>query len=307
MAVDGPPPGGEPVPLDASRSSSPTVLRIVIGTQLRRLREAHGITREAAGEAIRASGAKISRLELGRVGFKERDIVDLLDLYGVGDAAERDGFLKLVREANTPGWWHRYSDVLPGWFEMYVRLEQAASVIRSYQLQFVPGLFQTESYARAVIVTDAAGETPEEIERRVTLRMMRQKLLSEPQAPTFWAVLDEASLRRPYGTPQVMHDQLDHLAAVAGLPNVILQVLPFDRGSEAAAAGPFTLLRFAEPDLPDVVYMEQPTCAVYLDKPADVEFYRAAMDRIATAALPPAESRVLLRRLADESAAAAAR
>lgn len=307
MSTDGPPPGDESAGLDAGRGSSPTVLRIVIGTQLRRLREAHGITRDTAGEAIRASGAKISRLELGRVGFKERDIVDLLDLYGVRESPERDGFMKLVRQANTPGWWHRYSDVLPGWFEMYVRLEQAASVIRSYQVQFVPGLFQTEAYARAVISSDAAGESPDEIERRVHLRMARQKLLSEPQAPTFWAIVDEAALRRVYGSPQVVHEQLAHLEAVAQLPNVILQVLTFDRGGEAATAGPFTLLRFAEPDLPDVVYMEQPTSAMYLDKPTDVEFYRGAMDRIALAALDPTESRALLRRLADEAAAPTAR
>ena len=297
--ADGLPPG-EPAPLDPALGNSPTVLRIIIGTQLRRLREAHGITREAAGDAIRASGAKISRLELGRVGFKERDVTDLLDLYGVVDTDERAAFLELVRQANTPGWWHRYSDVLPGWFEMYVRLEQAASVIRSYQVQFVPGLFQTEAYARAVISSDIAGETTDELERRVHLRMTRQKLLAEPQAPTFWAVLDEAALRRPYGTPDVMAAQLEHLTEVAELPNVVLQVLPFDRGSQAAAAGPFTVLRFAEPDLPDIVYMEQLTSAVYLDKPADVEFYRAAMDRIAVAALCPDDSRALLHRLAQE-------
>ena len=304
MAVDGLPPDDGSVAPETGRGGNPTVLRIVIGTQLRRLREANGITREAAGQAIRASEAKISRLELGRVGFKERDIADLLELYGVREPAERDGFLQLVRQANTPGWWHRYSDVLPGWFEMYVRLEQAASVIRSYQLQFVPGLFQTEAYARAVIRSDAAGESADEIERRVNLRMARQKLLAEPNAPTFWAVIDEAALRRPYGSPQVMHEQLAHLEAVAELPAVILQVLPFDRGSEAASAGPFTLLRFAESDLPDVVYMEQPTSAMYLDKPSDVEFYRAAMDRIALAALDPTESRALLRRMAEDTAGA---
>jgi transcriptional regulator with XRE-family HTH domain len=298
--ADGPSHGGEPMPLDPGRGNSPTVLRIVIGTQLRRLREAHGITRERAGDTIRASHAKISRLELGRVGFKERDIADLLDLYGVVDPEEREGFLRLVRQANTPGWWHRYSDVLPGWFEMYVRLEQAASVIRSYQVQFVPGLFQTEDYARAVIGSDAAGESADEIDRRVHLRMTRQKLLAEPHAPTFWAVLDEAALRRPYGSPYMMQEQLEHLAVVTELPNVILQVLPFDRGSQAAAVGPFTVLRFAEPDLPDIVYMEQLTSAVYLDKQADVEFYRAAMDRIAVAALCPDESRTVLHRLAQE-------
>ena len=164
MATGGRPLGGEPQPLDPSRSNSPTVLRIVIGTQLRRLREARGITRETAGETIRASHAKISRLELGRVGFKVRDVADLLDLYEVTEPDEREAFLGLVRQANTPGWWHQYSDVLPGWFEMYVRLEQAASVIRSYQVQFVPGLFQTEEYARAVISCDAPGAG---VDRRV--------------------------------------------------------------------------------------------------------------------------------------------
>jgi transcriptional regulator with XRE-family HTH domain len=301
MAAGGRGSDDELQPLDPGRSSSPTVLRIVIGTQLRRLREAHGITREAAGDAIRASHAKISRLELGRVGFKERDITDLLDLYSVVDPDEREAFLRLVRQANTPGWWHRYSDVLPGWFEMYVRLEQAASVIRSYQVQFVPGLFQTEEYARAVISSDAYGESADEIDRRVTLRMTRQKLLSEPNAPRFWAILDEAALRRPYGSARVMREQLEHLATLGDLPNVTLQVLPFDRGSHAAAVGPFTVLRFAEPDLPDIVYMEQLTSAVYLDKPADVEFYRAAMDRIAVAAASPVESRALLTRMAQEA------
>ena len=292
-------PADELQPLDPGRSNSPTVLRIVIGTQLRRLREAHGITREVAGDRIRASDAKISRLELGRVGFKERDVADLLDLYGVTDRDERAAFLRLVREANTPGWWHRYSDVLPGWFEMYVRLEQAAAMIRSYQVQFVPGLFQTEAYARAVITSDARTEPGDEIERRVHLRMTRQKLLSEPHAPSFLAVLDEAALRRPYGSRRVLREQLEHLAALADLPNVTLQVLRFDDAA-SAVTGPFTVLRFAEPDLPDVVYIEQLTSAVYLDKHAEVDHYRAAMDRIVDAAASPDESRTLLRRLARE-------
>ena len=299
MAAGGRTPGDEPQPLDPARSSSPTVLRIVIGTQLRRLREAHGITREIAGETIRASHAKISRLELGRVGFKERDVADLLKLYGVTRAPEREAFLRLVRQANTPGWWHRYSDVLPGWFEMYVRLEQAASAIRSYQVQFVPGLFQTEEYARAVITSDARGESPDDLERRVHLRMTRQKLLAEPHAPTFTAILDEAAVRRPYGSRRVLREQLEHLVALGELANVTLRVLRFDDAA-SATAGPFTVLRFAEPDLPDVVYIEQLTSAVYLDKPAEVGHYRAAMDRIATAAASPQESTALLARLARE-------
>ena len=165
--------------------------------------------------------------------------------------------------------------MLPGWFEMYVRLEQAASVIHGYQVQFVPGLFQTEEYARAVIAADAVGEAAHEVEQRVHLRMARQKLLTEPNAPQFRAVLDEGAVRRTYGPARVMREQLEHLAALADLPNVTLQVLPFDRGGPAAAAGPFTMLRFAEDDLPDIVYLEQLTSAVYLDKPADVELYRS--------------------------------
>ncbi len=289
---------GGPAPLDPSRTGSPTVLRLVIGTQLRRLREAAGITCEVAGDTIRASHAKISRLELGRVSFKERDIVDLLSLYGVTEATEREAFLELVRQANTPGWWHRYSDVLPGWFEMYVRLEQAASAIHGYQVQFVPGLFQTEEYARAVITADAVGEPAHEVEQRVHLRMERQKLLTEPDAPRFRTVLDEGAVRRTYGSARVMREQLDHLAGLADLPNVTLQVLPFDRGGSAAAAGPFTMLQFAEDDLPDIVYLEQLTSAVYVDKPADVERYRAAIERIAAVAASPADSRALLATLA---------
>ena len=297
MAAGGRTPGDEPQPLDPCRSNSPTVLRIVIGTQLRRLREAHGITREAAGDRIRASHAKISRLELGRVGFKERDVADLLTLYGVRRRDEREAFLRLVRQANTPGWWHRYSDVLPGWFEMYVRLEQAASLIDSYQVQFVPGLFQTEDYARAVIASDERGESADEVERRVHLRMTRQKLLSEPHAPTFRAILDEAALRRPYGSRRVLREQLEHLVTLGELPNVTLQVLRFDDAA-SAATGPFAVLRFAEPDLPDIVYIEQLTSAVYLEKQAEVGHYRAAMDRIGAAAASPQESKALLRGLA---------
>ncbi|MGH3921648.1 MAG: Scr1 family TA system antitoxin-like transcriptional regulator, partial [Pseudonocardiaceae bacterium] len=163
------------VPRSHAQRPGPTVLRIVLGTQLRRLREASGTTREAAGYAIRASSAKISRLELGRVSFKERDVADLLILYGVRDEQEREAFLALARQANTPGWWHKYGDVLPSWFEMYVGLEQAASAIRTYEVQFVPGLLQTEDYAHAVVLLAHQGKPADEIERRVGLRMQRQE------------------------------------------------------------------------------------------------------------------------------------
>ena len=274
--------------------------RIVLGTQLRRLREAAGITREAAGHAIRASHAKISRLELGRVGFKERDIVDLLALYGVTDEAERATIMELMRQANTRGWWQQHSDLLPSWFEMYLRLEQVSKVIRTYQVQFVPGLIQNEEYAREVIRHGHRSRSDNEIDRRVQLRMDRQKMLHEPDAPRLWAVIDEAALTRPFGPARVMRSQIEHLLEVSEAPNVDVQVLPFRSGAHAAAGGSFTILRFAEPDLPDIVYLEQLTSAVYLDKPADVELYRRAMDRIATAAATPDNSRALLTRLAQK-------
>ncbi|MEU9114942.1 helix-turn-helix transcriptional regulator [Streptomyces sp. NPDC048483] len=275
----------------------PTVLRIVLGTQLRRLREAAGVTREAAGDAIRGSHAKISRLELGRVSCKERDVADLLTLYGVTDEADRSDFLKLARRTSTPGWWHQYGDVLPNWFETHIGLEEAASVIRTYEVQFVPGLLQTEGYAHAVAQLGHPRASAEEIERRVALRVQRQALLTAPDAPRLWAVIDEASLRRPLGGPGVMTDQLRHLRSMAELPNVTLQVAPFSLGGLAAAGGPITILRFLEPDLPDIVYLEQLTSALYLDKRDDVDHYLAVMDRLSAQSESPRASLALLDRL----------
>jgi transcriptional regulator with XRE-family HTH domain len=262
----------------------PTVLRIVLGTQLRRLREANGITREAAGEAIRASHAKISRLELGRVGYKERDVSDLLTLYGVTDPAEREAYLDLAHRASSPGWWHQYNDVLTPWFETLLGIEEAASVIRTYQVQFVPGLLQTPEYARAVTRLGHANSPERELERRVDLRMRRQRLLSGDEAPKLWAVVDEAALRRPLGGPDVMRGQLRHLLEIAEQPHITLQIAPFAVGGLAAAGGPITILRFEEPDLPDIVYLEQLTSALYLDKRDDVENYMVVMDRLSAKA-----------------------
>ena len=278
----------------------PTVSRIVLGAQLRRLREASGITRERAGHAIRASDAKISRLELGRVGFKERDVADLLTLYGVTEDGERESILTLMRQANTRGWWQEHSDLLPNWFEAYLRLEQVARVVRTYQVQFVPGLMQTEDYAREVITHGHRIQPPEEIERRVHLRLDRQKVLHRPNGPQLWAVIDEAALTRPFGPPRVMRGQLEHLLEVSSAPNITLQILPFRSGAHAAAGGSFSILRFAEPDVPDVVYLEQLTSAVYLDKRADVEEYLTIMERIGVQAETPAASRRTLQALIAE-------
>ncbi len=281
-------------------SSGPTVLRMALGTQLRRLREARGITRETAGDAIRASHAKISRLELGRVGFKARDVADLLTLYGVTDDQDREAFLTLVRRANEPGWWHQYSEVLCSWFETYLGLEQASSVIRTYEVQFVPGLLQTEDCARSVIQLCQLHSSPDEIDRRVALRMARQELLTQPEAPDYWAVVDEAALRRAPGGRAAQHTQIRRLIEMAELPNITLQVLPFHTGAHPAAGGPFTILRFAEPDLPDIVYLEQLTSAVYLDKKRETDNYLLVMDRLCVEATSPTDTTHFLTKLLTE-------
>jgi transcriptional regulator with XRE-family HTH domain len=273
----------------------PTALRIAVGGQLRKLREAAGITREAAGEHIRGSHAKISRLELGRTGFKERDVRDLLTLYGVDNAEEREMFLDLVSRANQPGWWHSYNDLLPQWFETYLGLEHASKSIRTFEGQLVPGLLQTEEYTRSVV---ALGHENAEAARRVELRKKRQEILDRPGAPTLWAVLDEAVLHRPIGGEQVLRAQLEHLVEVSMKPNVTIQVLPYAAGGHAAAGSSFTMLRFAEPELPDIVYLEQLTSALYLDRQQDLELYRQVMDRLSVQAEPPERSREMMQKAA---------
>ena len=275
----------------------PTALRIALGAQLRRLRETNNLTTEHAADAIRASHSKISRLERGRSGVKQRDVADLLSLYGVTDGAEREELLILARQASAPGWWQQYSDILPKWFELYIGLEEAASVIRAYEVQFVHGLMQTKDYARAVILISNAHAPAEEIDHRVSLRMKRQQLLTQRGAPELWTVLDEAALRRPLGGPQVMRAQLEHLLQLTDLPNVTLQIVPFCAGPHAAVGGPFTILRFPEPDLPDLVYLEQLSSALYLDQPDDVAGYLAVMDQLCVQADTGPGSQDILRAL----------
>lgn len=283
--------------MSAGESSGSVVRRILLGSQLRRLRESRGVTREAAGYSIRASESKISRMELGRVSFKARDVEDLLTLYGVTDEAERDSLLGLAREANVAGWWHSYGDVLPGWFQTYVGLEGAASLIRIFEVQFVHGLLQTEAYAHAVVSRGMRGASPAEIDRRVALRLERQKALVSERAPTFHAVLDEAALRWPYGEREVMRAQLRHLIDMSERPNITLQVIPFSHGGHAGESGSFTMLRFPESDLSDIVYLEQLTSALYLDKPEEVAQYEKAMATLAQDSPGTDESRDLLRGL----------
>jgi transcriptional regulator with XRE-family HTH domain len=271
-------------------SGGPTVLRMMLGNQLRQFREAAGVTTDAAGYEIRASRSKISRMENGRVGFKERDVADLLTLYGVTDDQVRGGLLTMARQANAQGWWTKFGDILPDWFDAYLGLEEGAALIRSYEVQFVHGLMQSEGYARAVTQIGRKGVAADEIERRVSVRMQRQNLLTKPDPPKMWAVMDEAVLRRPVGGRQVMREQVKHLLELSGLPHVTLQVVPFDRGAHAGSGGAFTILRFAEHDLPDIVYIEQLTSAVYLEKREDVDYYLEVMDQLSSQADTPKSS-----------------
>jgi transcriptional regulator with XRE-family HTH domain len=271
-------------------AAGPTARRMVLGGQLRRLRERGNISREQAGDAIRGSESKISRLELGRVSLKERDVADLLDLYGVTDERERDAFLELVRASHQPGWWHSYQDLLPRWFQDYVGLEESAARIQTYEIAFVPGLVQTESYARAVVRRGLPDAPDSEIDRRVGLRMGRQRMLADPPGCRLWAVVDESVLHRAVGGTAVLREQLGHLLDIVTQPNVSLQVVPFHSGG-SAAEGSFTVLRFAEPELPDVVYLEHLCGALYLDKPDEVEAYAKVVQRLAVEAETPDESR----------------
>ncbi|MEW2546738.1 helix-turn-helix transcriptional regulator [Streptomyces sp. NPDC047002] len=278
----------------------PTALRIVLGARLRRLRQERGISRVDAGRAIRASDAKITRLERGQVGFKQRDVTDLLTLYKVLDEDERAEYAEMARQASLPGWWHQYNDVLEDWFELHIGLEEAASLIRTYEVQFLPGLLQTLDYARVVTRLGYPDAPESKIERLVGLRLERQKLLDLPEAPTLWAVLDEAVLRRPFGGTEVVRAQLTHLIEMADRPNVTLQIAPFSVGAVAAAGTPVTILRFAEPDLPDKVYLEQLTGAIYLDKREEIDQYSLIMDRLSAEANPPQDTVPYLRSLLAE-------
>jgi len=282
----------------SAMQAGPTVVRMVLGGRLRQLREAKGITPADAGWAIRGSHSKINRMETGRSGFKRRDVSDLLTLYGVHDETERRGLMMLVEKANVPGWLAEYADVLPGPAGTRLELEQCARVIRCYDNQFVPALLQTADYARALIRLHRPGAPPAEVERRLGLLANRQQILRGPGPCRLWAVIDEAALRRQPGNAAALRRQLQKLADITRLPHMKIQVMPFTTG--VAAGGAITLLRFAEPRIADIVYLDQFAGALYLDKPADVQHYGQVMDRLCTRAEPPAVTPALLSRIIKE-------
>ncbi|WP_433723710.1 helix-turn-helix domain-containing protein [Actinoplanes sp. CA-051413] len=268
---------------------TPSAVRVLVGAYLRQLREDSGLTRAEAGVPLHLAEPAITGMELGRVVLDERDVLALLSLYGIHDAHERAALLARVREANAPGHSHSYSDVTPNWFQRYLSLQARASLIRTYEVQSVPGLLQTEAYARAVVP------------RRVRQRLAQQQVLNRPDPPKLWALVHEAALRRPVGGRAVMRDQLEALiAVVTKSPNVRLQVLPLAAGGHATAGGSFTILRFPEPDLPDMVYLEQLTSALYLHSRADIDFYFHAANRLFVEAAPLRDTAGILERIIDD-------
>lgn len=283
-----------PQSIAAAVGQSPTALRLVLGAQLRRLRTEAGVSTGEAAERIRGSQAKISRMERGESPCKERDAVDLLALYGVSDPGKATEFVQLVAKAGEKGWWRQYGDVLPDWFETLIGLEAAAATIRTYEVHFVPGLLQSADYARAVVSSGHSLESAERTERRVRLRMERQKLLHRPDAPRLWALIDESVLRRPVGGRQVMAEQIRHLLAMTELPNVTLQVAPFEITAEASPGNSITYLRFAMAGLSDFVYVEHLTNATTVDKTESIDEYRWILDSLSAKSPTPGASRELL-------------
>jgi transcriptional regulator with XRE-family HTH domain len=288
------------VAVPANSASRPTVRRRIMGAQLRRLRETSGVTRREAAASIGLGESKLSRIETGRVGLDEDDLQRLLKLYGIHEPDERDALLTLAREANRPGWLQDYSGAMPAWFRPYVDLEEAAQVIRTYEVQFVPGLLQTEDYARAVITQGRTDRPEEEVAARVELRLRRQRILTASNPTRLWAVIDEAALWRPIGGSDVSRAQLRALLDAARLQHITVQVMPFHVGGHAGEAGAFTILRFPDPELHDIAYVEQLTGAMYLERDDDMDSYGAAMERLCVQSASPEESMDLISKIIRE-------
>ncbi|MFI1358577.1 helix-turn-helix domain-containing protein [Streptomyces sp. NPDC020898] len=269
----------------SERRAAPTVGQVVLGRRLQELREAAGLKREEAAKILRVASATVRRMEMAEVALKVPYVHVLLTAYGVAED-EVAMFVDLTEEANAPGWWQRFSDVLPDWFSMHVSLEGSARLIRSYEPHFVPGLLQTQDYARAVMEAGTVGHTgPEAVERHVSLRMARQKLLTREHPPHLWVIIDETVLRRPVSIHgEVMRDQLDRLLEVSESSHVTIQVAEFRDGPHPGTAAPFELFRFGEPELPDMVYTEYLTGALYLDSRREVAAHLEVLDHMTAGA-----------------------
>ncbi|MEU1373668.1 helix-turn-helix transcriptional regulator [Streptomyces triculaminicus] len=279
---------------DSRPAGAPTVLRVVLGKRLHDLREKAGLSYEEAGRALDVTHATVRRMEKAEVGLKIPYVEKLLRVYGVLDAEEVEGFLALTREANRPGWWHRFRDVLPEWFSAFVSLEGEANLIRAYEPHYIPGLLQTEDYARAVLRAGMPHAREADVERAVTVRRERQSLLTREKAPLLWVVMDETVLRRPIGGPDVMRAQLDRLVEATDMPNVRLQFMPFAAGPHPAMYGPFHIFRFPIQELPDIAYAENLVGASYFDQRDDVSSFLEALDRMCAQAAPAHTTKAIL-------------
>ncbi|MFF7166318.1 helix-turn-helix domain-containing protein [Streptomyces sp. NPDC008086] len=276
---------------------APTLLKMLVGVQLAGIREDAGFSQDQAARAVGFSPAKLSRIEAGkgRRPPTEADIRALLERYGA-DEYEATVLLQLLRRAGEPGWWQRYDKrLMPEWFDRLVGLQEAATAIRTYELQYVPGLLQTENYTRAVVERGLPTAPGREVQRRVELRMRRRELLHRPEAPQLWAIVDESVLLRVLGSREVMRDQLEHLVEMAQRPHVTVQIVPLDVTNASAPAMPVTYLRFGGVDLPDIVYLEHIKSAAFLEDQDETEEYRLALDRLGDEALNPRESLERLR------------
>ncbi|MEU2227319.1 helix-turn-helix domain-containing protein [Streptomyces sp. NPDC012751] len=284
----------------SERRAAPTVGQVVLGKRLQELREAAGLSRDEAARVLRVASATVRRMEMAEVALKIPYVQVLLTTYGVAEE-EADAFVRLAEEANQPGWWQRFHDVLPDWFSLYVSLEGAARIIRSYEPHFVPGLLQTEDYARAVMEAGTIGHTsPETVDRHVSLRMERQRLLEREDPPHLWVIMDETVLRRPVSMrPGVLRDQLDRLLEYAARDRVTLQVAEFAAGPHPGTYAPFTLFRFAEPELPDMVFTEYLTGALYLDSRREVGAHLEVLDHMTARAASAQRTLRLLREHRD--------
>ncbi|MFF8938204.1 helix-turn-helix domain-containing protein [Streptomyces paradoxus] len=269
----------------SERRAAPTVGQVVLGKRLQELREAAGLSRDEAAKVLRVAPATVRRMETADVALKIPYVQILLTAYGVAED-EVTAFVDLAEEANRPGWWQRFHDVLPEWFSLYVSLEGAARIIRSYEPHFVPGLLQTEGYARAVLEAGTiANAGPKAVERHVSLRMERQRLLDRPDPPHLWVIMDETVLRRPVSVDgRVMRDQLDKLLEYAARDRVTLQIAEFADGPHPGTYAPFSLFRFAEPELPDMVFTEYLTGALYLDSRKEVSAHLEVLDHMTAGA-----------------------
>jgi transcriptional regulator with XRE-family HTH domain len=268
------------------RGQGPTVRRRRLASELRRLREAANLTIDDVAAKLECSASKVSRIETGHTGVTPRDARDMLQLYDV-PPDQVDALVQLSRDARKKGWWQTYQEVFSGAFP---GLESDASSLRAFQALLVPGLLQTEDYVRAVIRSIRPGWTEADVERRVAARMERQRILTEPDPPNYWAVIDEAVLTRTVGGPDVMHGQMLRLCERAALPNVTIQVVPFEAGAHSSMEGPYLVLGFPEQSDPDVVYVDTTTGGVYLEEQADVQRYTLMFDHLRASALSPEES-----------------